>query len=283
MEEKQAAIVHETFGDILAHKQASDIIRRYSSNLNDIRRVALTSVNLSRCRTVMDLGCGYGFFTEALKDGLPLDASVLGLDALTENELPYLESCKKAGLRGNFRADGLCALSNLPPASFDLILCSYALYFFPDAIRCIADLLKDDGCFVAITHSRNTMIELIEMVKCLLKEKGLLNQSQLPIEMIIGLFCAENGESLLIPAFESVLRIDYFNTLTFPPEDIASLGAYFRFKGAFFLSQTTLNKDEIASMLLEHLKKRTIANQGFSVVKDDAIFICTKPRRKDPA
>ena len=275
-EERQANLVHDTFANVNAHKLSSDIIRRHSSNTEDIRQVALEPLDLLKYRRILDLGCGYGFFTEALKDRLHPDASILGIDVLPENETPYLDTCRRAGLRGSFRLQDVIPLKTFAPGTFDLILCSYALYFFPQAIGTISQLLKQNGCFVTITHGRDTMIELIGMVKRLLRDKGKLDHDQLPIETIIGRFCSENGERLLGPAFRRIDRIDYCNTLHFSPDEISALGSYFRFKGAFFLSETQLDKNEIADMLMVHLQDG--GQQGIAISKNDTVFICSDPK-----
>ena len=275
--EQQKAIVRDIYTDISSHRLASEIIRSHSSNYADIRCVALDPLDLSQCRDILDIGCGFGFFTEALQGRVHPNAAVMGIDVIPDCEGPYLETCSRSGLKGSFLSEGLVPIGEFNAGSFDLILCGYAMYFFPEVIPEISRILRASGRFVTITHNGNHMFELIETVKEILRDKAMLHESQLPIESIIGRFSSENGENLLSPWFAKINRIDYHNTLTFRPDDISALSAYFRFKGAFFLSQTSLDKNEIAALLITRLQSGPVSCCGFTMSKDDTVFICSEP------
>ena len=137
------------FRDATKHRQIAGIIGKYLLNRNDIREVALNEIELSDSKDILDLGCGFGFFTEALKDRVHQDARVTGIDRYPEYEWFYFQSCEKAGIKADFRSNGIDLIRKLNDNSFDLILCSYALYFFPEAIRDIARVLKDNGVLLA--------------------------------------------------------------------------------------------------------------------------------------
>ncbi len=280
--DQQKSIILDIFTNISSHRLASSIIRKHSSNPRDIRKVAFDSVDISECREILDIGCGFGYFTESLEGRVQRDAAVTGLDMIPGYRKPYLDTCTRAGLKGRFLADGLSPLHGFEQGSFDLVLCSYALYFFPQIIPEIARVLSGRGHFLAITHSARNMTELVEAVKRILAGSGLARyeKGHLPIETIVSRFCAENGEALLSSGFKKIRRIDYKNSLHFRPEDLPTLIDYFRFKGPFFLSGTDLDKDRVAKLLDAYLRSELKSSEEFVISKDDAIFICSGPVHK---
>ena len=80
--EHQKAVILEIFLNVSLHKFASEIIRTHSSNPRDIREVALEKLELSNCKKILDVGCGFGFFTEALRGRIHPEALVTGLDMI---------------------------------------------------------------------------------------------------------------------------------------------------------------------------------------------------------
>ena len=90
------------------------LIRQFSSNKEDIRLQALNQVDLSTCRNVLELGCAFGAFTEALKGRLHPDATITGLDIIAEYEPFFLEACKRAGYRGTFSSSGVHTIKKYP-------------------------------------------------------------------------------------------------------------------------------------------------------------------------
>ncbi len=275
--DRQRAIVLDIFANISSHRFASEVIRRHSSNPRDIREEALGAFDLSRCRSILDIGCGFGFFTEALKGRVHPEAAVTGIDVIPEYKEPFLETCRRSGLKGSFFSEGVEPLRTFPSRSFDLILSSYSLYFFPEVIPEISRILRQSGRFIAITHDKENMTELIAVIKDILREKAILRESRLPIEAIVGQFSAENGMELLSPWFRKIDRIDYRNTLTFPAENLAALIGYFRFKSAFFLSRTYLDGKGVAELLKNRLQSILEHKGVFMLSKDDTIFACTEP------
>jgi len=125
--ENQKAIVLDIFTKISSHKSASEIIRKHSSNPLDVRDAALGSSDLSRCRTILDIGCGFGFFTEALKGKVHQDAVVTGIDMIPGYEEYFLEACRQSGVKGFFLSSGTESIQYFSSRSWDLIICSYAL------------------------------------------------------------------------------------------------------------------------------------------------------------
>lgn len=273
------ALVVDIFTDVSSHKSASELIRKHSTNSRDIRDIALNGLDLIGCRNILDVGCGFGFFTEALKGRVHPRAVVTGLDLIAGNEKPFLETCSRSGLKGFFLSQGTAPLKTFPGRNFDLILCSYALYFFPEAVPEISRVLAENGLFIAVTHSSANMSELISAIKDVLRQKSLFDGRALPIEVIISRFSAENGKELLDPWFQTVKQTAYRNNLVFAMEEIASLIEYFRFKGSFFLSEIPLNKDAVAELLKAYLQNRILNESAFVISKHDSIFICSGPAK----
>lgn len=271
--------VRQVFRNVQDHQHIEGLIRQFSSNKEDIRLTALNEVDLSSCRNVLELGCAFGAFTEALKGRLHPEAIITGMDIIAEYEPFFLESCKRSGYSGIFSATGVQAIKKYPPVSFDLIICSYALYFFVEIIPEIARVLKKDGTFITITHDQCNMQELIHVTRKTLKEHHLLMKNQLlPIEVIIRQFSAENGRKLLNPFFGDIRKFDFKNSLIFQPWDIFFFIDYYQFKSPFFLAGTGIQKKSIVNKLLNQLQDIGAECKVITMCKDDAIFICSKPR-----
>ncbi len=267
----------EVFTDVLAHRQAAEIIRRHSTNREDIRTVSLEGLPLGAAKNILDLGCGFGFFTEALKRRVHRDAYAIGIDIVAGYEPFFLETLEKAWLAGEFRASGAGVLKSLADRQFDLILCSYALYFFPEILPEIPRVLKRSGTFITITHRTNNMGAVIGAIQEILVQKGSWTRQPLPIQGIIAGFCAENGLALLKPWFGKTQAIDFPNALIFREEEIQALLAYFRYKSPFFLSGMDLEAEAIGHLLQSHLRQRLGPEDSFVMTKDDTIFICSDP------
>ena len=270
--------IREVFRNVRNHREMERIIRRCSTNPEDIRQAALSGVDLTSCRTVLELGCAFGSFTVALKGRLHPQARITGLDIIPEYEPFFLEACEKAGYPGRFSSDGVHQIAGFPTAGVDLILCSFALYFFVDILPDIARILTPDGRLIAITHASGNMRELIGAIRNILKTHGVLEPDDvLPIEQILKAFTAENGAALLAPHFVGIRKIDFPNTLVFPPQDMGAFVDYYRFKRPLFLAGTPPAADIIIPELTKLLAGMAARSQTISMCKDDAIFICSQP------
>ncbi len=270
--------IRKVFRDVQKHLAIAQLIRRFSTNKEDIRKTALKQVDLSNNLNVLELGCAFGAFTEALKDKLHPDATITGIDIIPEYRPFFLEACQRAGYSGFFFSSGIDKIKKYPAQSFDLIICSYALYFFPDMIPEISRILKKNGFFITITHSQADMREMVEIVKKILKQNNSLNDQQsLPIEIIFDQFSAENGETLLHSFFNRIQIIDFKNSLIFQTHEIDQFLDYFQFKKSFFLTGTETHKKTIINQLLLELQNTAMKNNLVTMCKDDRIFICSQP------
>jgi ubiquinone/menaquinone biosynthesis C-methylase UbiE len=271
--------IRQVFRNVQKHQQIEALIRQFSSNQEDIRLTALNQVDLSSCRNILELGCAFGSFTEALKGRLHAAATITGMDIIAEYESFFLEACRRAGYSGTFSSTGVHSLKKCPSASFDLIICSFALYFFIDMIPEIARILKKDGTFITITHDQCNMQELITITRNTLEEHNLLANNQLlPAEVIMRQFTAENGEKLLSPLFGQIRKFDFKNTLVFQPWEIYFFIDYYQFKSAFFLTGTRAHKKTMVDKLLHKFQDTGAENEVITMCKDDAIFICSQPQ-----
>ncbi|HUN55486.1 MAG TPA: class I SAM-dependent methyltransferase [Smithella sp.] len=269
--------IRKVFRDVQKHLAIAQLIRRFSTNKEDIRKTALKQVDLTNCRSVLELGCAFGAFTEALKDKLHPEANITGLDIVPEYRPFFMEACLRAGYSGSFSFAGIDKIKKYPPNSFDLVICSYALYFFPDMIPEISRVVKKDGFFITITHSKEDMREIISLIKKILHEHHSSDEKQsLPIEIIFDQFSAENGEMLLHPYFDRIQAIDFKNTLVFQPQEIDCFFDYVQFKRSFFLTGTDARNKTVIHQLLLELQDAAMKNNLLTICKDDRIFICSK-------
>lgn len=271
------AKVIEVFTDVSAHRVIADLIRKHSTNQKDVRKIAIDGLNLGDCRNILDLGCGFGFFTEMLKGRVHPRAVVTGLDVIEGNEGAFFATCREAGLEGRFLGGSATRVKKFPERSFDLILCSYALYFFPDLIPAISRILNANGIFIAITHDSNNMREMITVTKDVLARNNMLKEKILPLENIISQFSSENGLNLLAPWFGQVKTIDFFNSLIFPFEDRLKITDYFLFKCPFLLSGADYETELVVQLLSIHFQQDSFLKEGFTISKNDRIFTCCLP------
>ncbi|MGP8152828.1 MAG: class I SAM-dependent methyltransferase [Smithella sp.] len=269
--------IRKVFRDVQKHLAIAQLIRRFSTNKEDIRKTALKQVDLSNCRNALELGCAFGAFTEALKDKLHPEAKITGLDIVPEYKPFFLEACRSAGYSGFFSPSGIDRIKKYPSGSFDLVICSYALYFFADMIPEIARVLKNDGFFITITHSQADMLEIISIIKKIVNQNNSPDDKQsLPIEIIFDQFSAENGEMLLHPFFGRIQAIDFKNTLAFKPQEIDRFFDYFQFKKSFFLTGSDANNKTVINELMRELQDIAMKNNLVTICKDDRIFICSR-------
>lgn len=270
--------IRKVFRDVQKHLAIAQLIRRFSTNKEDIRKTALKQVDLSHCQNILELGCAFGAFTEALKNKLHPGATITGIDIIAEYRPFFLDACRRAGYQGTFSSSGIEQIRKYSPDSYDLVICSYALYFFPHMIPQIARILKKEGLFITITHSREDMREMVGIVKKILKQNNFLEHSQqLPIEVIFDQFSAEKGKTLLQPFFGKVQSIDFKNTLVFQPHEMDHFLDYFQFKKSFFLMGTEAHNKNIAHQLLNELQDTAMKKNFVTMCKDDRIFICSNP------
>lgn len=252
----------------LIHEAISAIIRRRSTNPQDIREVALAGLDLSLAERILDLGCGFGFMAEVLAKRVGPEATVVGMDAWASNEGLFVKKVTDAGREADF----ICTKvdSRLPwrDGQFDVVVCCYALYFFVDILPEIARVLSPNGVFVTVTHAEGSVAGQLPAAGFAEAAAALLKLTRR--------FSAENGLELLRPHFGEIERIDYPNSLRFLPEDADDLFAYLRFK--LPLLTPGADQDDVLPDHLTRFVHTALSRLGEVVVeKDDAVFQCRKP------
>lgn len=251
----RAAKVIRSYSDHKLHAEVGAIIRKHSENKKDIRAVVRDAVPWTRVKSVLDLGCGYGWFEEVMPKGLDL---LCGIDCLKENEGPFLSAAKARAREASFHLVVLPDPTGLPSEHFDLIVSLYSLYFFPGALSEIARLLKPEGLFLCLTHSSSML------------EEGQHYFDFRNLRKVIEQFSAENGENLLRKYFAKVSHIDYPNALVFHGPDERSLAMYIDFKREF------IEKDVDPHIVRDKMIAELHRKGELRFNKNDRIFLAGK-------
>ena len=267
----------EIFTDTLHHKTIAEIVRSHSINKLDVRGVALNGLQLQNSKVILDIGCAFGFFTRALKGRLNTGSNILGIDLCTKYKTSYLESCKIAGLQGEFSGLDEKTMNTIATNSVNLVICSYALYFFPAIIPEISRLLKPSGLFIIITHSENHLKEIIAFLRETFDILGIQKPDSFPCQDLIDNFSNSNGYRLLSPWFGRVEEKEYHNSLRFDSNDFEDLEKYFRFKQPYYIPDYLDNKDMVLNKIISSLREHLRSVSPFNITKDDTIFICKEP------
>ncbi|MFQ5807337.1 MAG: class I SAM-dependent methyltransferase [Phycisphaerae bacterium] len=251
------------------HAVISDIIRKTSTNRTDVRDAVLNGLDLSFAKTILDLGCGFGFMTDAVAGRVARAAHVVGVDACAANEAPYLDRVGNTGRTVRFICQRIESQLDWPDDNFDLVLASYSLYFFANALPEVARVLAPHGMFLAVTHTESSCLDLLRAVG--------LQESDSRLLTIIHSFCAENAGRLLTPWFGEVGRVDYHNSLAFETAQQDDFLEYLRFKLPL-LSLGSEPSEELPAPLAR-AARAVLSRQGRVVLeKDDAAFRCKRPR-----
>ena len=251
------------------HEAISGIIRQTSTNPIDVRDAVLDGVDLSFVRTILDLGCGFGFMTEAAARRAMPEATIVGVDACAANEGPYLGRVGATGRPTRFVCRRIDSQLDWPDASFDLIIASYAMYFLPGVLPEIARILSPQGVFITVTHTEKFCQDLM----CVVGVSG-------PDSRLLGLvrsFSSESAASLLTPWFEEVERVDYHNSLAFEAGQRDELLTYLLFKLPLLLSDSPPDSELPAALV--RAVQASLSDRGRVVLdKNDAVFRCKRPR-----
>ena len=259
------------------------IIKNYSTNKKDIRDVALSGMNFHKAKRVLDLGCGYGFFVEKLKGILHENAVVIGIDMVENNREPFLHSVASIQYKGEFITGKAEIINEMPDSSFDLIITSYSLYFFPHLMRQISRILSPVGAFIAITHSKNTLGEAIGMLKHCMKTIGMDVSRDTMINKLFFTFSLENGKEQLREYFEKVEEERYPNAMIFNNENIDDCIFYIQKKRSLIYKEVIETMPDKVNEIEQCVERSIISyarNFGtMTLNKDDGVFRCFGPKK----
>jgi SAM-dependent methyltransferase len=259
------------------------IIKAYSLNKTDIRDVALNNLNCIKVKKVLELGCGYGFFIEKLKDRIDDGAVIIGIDMVENNREPFLHSVSSIQYKGEFISSSADIIREMPKASFDMIITSYSLYFFPHLIPEIARVLAPDGVFIAITHSKDTLHEAIQFIRSCMSSIGSLDAKETIINKLFSAFSMEEGKNQLEKYFSRVERLDYNNSMVFPADHVHDFIFYIDKKRNLIYKEVIEMMperiDDIVQCVEKHITEYVAANGSIILNKDDAVFRCYEPKQ----
>ncbi|HPI93430.1 MAG TPA: methyltransferase domain-containing protein [Deltaproteobacteria bacterium] len=274
--------IRKTYEELSWHRRSKDIIQEYALNMRDIREVALEGVDLRASSDVLDLGCGYGFFTESLAGRLRPGAKVMGIDVVDHsNRESFLDTVTLMGYRASFIHGSADIIRDMAHAGFDLVIASYSLYFFPHLIPDIARVLRRGGLFIAVTHSKYSLRELTSFVPFSMRTAGLGQPGELRINRLFRAFSMEDGRSQLESYFDDVERVVYENSLVFPLDRFEACIDYLDTKKHLILKEVTdthpARFDTVYALLVKALFDHASAHGKVLITKDDGIFRCRLP------
>jgi ubiquinone/menaquinone biosynthesis C-methylase UbiE len=259
------------------------IIKSYSTNRSDVREIAVKNLNLANVKKVLELGCGYGFFIEKLKGMLHDSAIIIGIDMVENNREPFLHSVASIQYKGEFIQGNADIIKEMSKSSFDLIITSYSLYFFPHLIPNIADILSPDGIFIAITHSKKTLQEAIYLITECMSKIGIEKKDETIINKLFMAFSLEDGKEQLERYYEKVERIHFMNSMIFHPGNIDDCIFYINQKKNLIYKEVMESMPEKMNELQQCVERNIqyqIHTMGImSLNKNDAVFRCYKPKR----
>lgn len=258
------------------------IIKTYSTNKADIRDIALQGLKLDRCKKVLELGCGYGFFIEKLKGALHDDAVIIGMDMVENNREPFLHSVASIQYKGEFITGNAEIIREMPQRSFDLIITSYSLYFFPHLVQDISRILTDTGIFIAITHSKNTLAEIMGFLTSCMRSMGIIKHDETVINKLFLAFSLEEGKGQLERYFSEVERLDYTNSMIFDERHIDDLLYYLQKKKILIYKEVMDIMPERMGEMEQCVENKIIEysrrNGSLMLNKNDAVFRCRNPK-----
>ncbi len=271
-----------TFGRVEVHRHIGNIILEHSTNPNQLGSIVYKGISFTDKIKVADIGCGYGRCINYLKNIVPKYSDYIGIDPLESNRTTFLNYTKIADFNGKYICGNADRISEFSDNYFDLILCNFSLYFFIETLPVIVKKLKSDGIFITITHSTNSLKELLKDLQIVLNIDHKSTWDELGSEQVLANFNAENGFELLQPYFDKIEKIDYLNTLEFQLEDIDKLFDLLEFKKTSLIHHNDY-ADFIKTKEFDEKLRNTVTAKinkigKYVLNKDDAIFRCRVPK-----
>ncbi len=242
--------IEYSYYDSEAHLRVQRLITEHSTNKEDIRTIAFSDIDFSKVHRILDLGCAFGYSILGLNKRIQPGTQIVGFDLQESYQKPYLDACRKIGANGEFHISDVAELATYPAHFFDLVISSFSMYFFPGSVENIAGVLKDDGVFVAITHSEDILRELIQHIPGVMEDMGVKLPEILCIQRLFQEFSCENGKELLHPFFAEITQKPFLNRLRFAQKELSKFIDYVEMKKHFFFKEAyEENPDTVTSVL----------------------------------
>jgi len=272
--------LNNTFGRVKLHQRIGNIILEHSTNPSPLGSIVYKGISFTDKISVADIGCGYGRCINYLDKIVPNDSEYVGIDPLERNRTTFLNNTKTANFNGKYLCGNANRISEYSDNYFDLILCNFSLYFFIDTLPTIVKKLKSNGLFITITHSNNSLDELLDDLQIVLKFNQKPTWDELGSEQVLDNFNSENGLELLQPYFKNIEKIEYRNTLEFYNNDIDKLFDLLQFKKTSLIHHNDY-ADFIKTKEFDDKLRNTVTAKikkfgKYTLNKDDTIFRCKK-------
>lgn len=228
-------------------------------------------INVQRVYTALDIGCGEGRMTEALRARVAPGAWIVALD-VQSNAVSLTRAC--------YRVDGVQAsIESLPLSSglFELVTAGHVLPStanIPRAVRELRRVLASDGVLLAGADSESSGRRLLDWHVEACRRAGLTDQARRAAAPAArSRFTLENGAAAIAQAFRTVDVKIRDELLAFPSVD-ALVRLYvngLHLRGAHSLNDPG-EADALAASLAPHLRDIATA----AVESDGRVIV---PRR----
>lgn len=257
------------------------LIAEHSTNKQDIRDIAFSDIDFEGVNHILDLGCAFGYSILGLKERIRPGTHIVGFDLQESYQKPFLKVCRQVGANGEFHISDVAELATFPPQSFDLVISSFSMYFFPDSLAHIAGVLKREGAFVAITHSEDILRELIMDIASVMDTFEVKTPEVFCIQRLFQEFSCENGREILTPHFGSIICNPFENKLQFAKKDLGKFVDYVDMKKHLFFKEVyEHNPDNVTSVLenvMATVAEKAEKKEWVEFNKNDCVFICREP------
>ena len=216
-----------------------------------------SNYSISNGVKILELGCGTGTIWLGRKE---IDNCSLILSDLSEGMLNTAKSNLSNYKNIEYK---IIDIQEIPyeDNSFDIVIANMMLYHVPDINKGLAEVkrvLKNDGVFYTATYGENGIMQHLSK---LLSSYGVEDNTNKN-------FTLQNGKNILNRYFDSVLRLDYDDSLEVTNVDdiieyIYSLPS--------MTSLSNINRDKMKSILIDNME-----NGVLYIPKEYGMFICKK-------
>ena len=284
MSSKSNQNLQDTYGRINLHSEIGGLIRHYSTNKTNIYDLALQKLYFSDSINVLDLGCGFGQFSAHLNNLIPKSSNITGIDPLESNRKPFIDYTNKFHFTGIFHCHSANLITEFNDNSYDLIISGFSLYFFSNLLSEIARILKPNGIFLSITHSKFCLIELLDDIRYALDIPPPITPEYLELDLTLANFNSENGLNILKSCFNTIDNTVYPNQLVFHRKDFDHCVKFVNFKLNTVSHDShyhqTFNEPRFKTRLSDSIKNKMEKEGSYRLNKTDAIFRCRRPIKR---